>query len=261
MQERHSNREQYFKEQEYTVSKHVLSFIKEVFEINEKTSVLEIGCGEGGNLKPFLDIGCERVLGIDLAQGKIDNANKFFENHPNKNNIKFVAADIYDIENIGTFDLIFSRDVLEHIHGQERFMDFIKKFLKPGGKIFMGFPSWQSPFGGHQQICESKVLSKLPYFHILPKGIYRSILKMFGESEGKIENLLEVHDTGITIERFEKILKKSNYKIDKKILYFNNPNYEVKFKLKVREQSRILTSIPYFRNYFITTNYYVVSIK
>ena len=55
MQERHRNREVYFNEQAVTSEKYVLSFINEVMDINENTSILEIGCGEGGNLKPFLD--------------------------------------------------------------------------------------------------------------------------------------------------------------------------------------------------------------
>ena len=31
--------------------------VKEIKPINEETSVLEIGCGEGGNLAPFLKVG------------------------------------------------------------------------------------------------------------------------------------------------------------------------------------------------------------
>lgn len=261
MQERQRNRETYFNEQEVTVKKYVLPFIKEVMDINEKTSILEIGCGEGGNLKPFLDIGCERVVGVDISKGKIENANKFFLNHPNKKKIEFVLADIYDINELGQFDIIITRDVLEHIHGQERFMQFVKKFLKPEGKFFLGFPPWHNPFGGHQQMCESKFLSKLPFFHILPRSIYRFILKVFGESEAKIRGLLEVKETGITIERFEKILKRTGYKKDKRIFYFINPNYEIKFGLKPRKQLKLFSTIPYLKNFLITTNYYVVSQK
>ena len=261
MQERHINKEKYFGEQEITAKKFVLPFIEYVMVINEKISILEIGCGEGGNLKPFLDIGCERVVGVDISKGRIENANKFFSNHPNKKNIEFVEADFYDIEELGQFDLIITKDVLEHIHGQERFMQFVKKFLKPEGKFFLGFPPWHNPFGGHQQICESKVLSKLPFFHILPTSVYRFILKAFGESEAKIRGLLKVKETGITIERFEKILNQTGYKKDNRLFYFINPNYEVKFKLKPRKQLKLFSAIPYFRNFLITTCYYLVSIK
>jgi SAM-dependent methyltransferase len=259
MQERHINREKYFYEQEITTRKYVLPFIEEAMVVNEKTSILEIGCGEGGNLKPFLDIGCERVVGVDISKGKIENANKFFSNHPNKKNIKFIEADIYELEEPGQFDLIMTRDVLEHIHEQERFMQFVKQFLKHEGKFFLGFPPWYNPFGGHQQMCESKFLSKLPFFHIFPASIYQFILKVFGESEAKIRGLLKVKETGTTIERFEKILIRTGYKKENRIFYFINPNYEIKFKLKPRKQCKLLSAIPYFRNFLITTSYYLVS--
>ena len=259
MQERHLQREKYFKEQEYTVKNYVIPFIEKSIRIDENVSVLEIGCGEGGNLKPFLDLGCREVVGVDLAQGKIKNANLFFQDYPNKQNIKFIAADIYDIFDIGQFDLIIMRDVLEHIHDQNKFMGVVKRFLKPAGKFFLGFPPWQNPFGGHQQICESKILSKMPYFHILPMPVYRLILKMFGEKDDKIRGLLEVKETGITIERFERILQQNSYHKDNRVFYFINPNYDIKFNLKPKEQIKLISSIPYLRNFFITTNYYLIS--
>jgi 2-polyprenyl-3-methyl-5-hydroxy-6-metoxy-1,4-benzoquinol methylase len=260
MQERHLDRKKYFGEQSATTEKYVIPFIRETIEINEDTSVLEIGCGEGGNLMPFLNIGCKRIVGVDMSKGKIENANLFFSDHPKKNNIKFVLNNIYDVGDIGQFDIILTRDVLEHIHGQERFMQYVKRFLKPGGKFFLGFPPWQSPFGGHQQICENKILSKLPYFHILPKSLYKLILKSFKESSQKIVGLLEIKETRISIERFEGILKKERYKKDKSCHYLINPNYEIKYGLKPRRTWNFFSSIPHLRNYLITTNYYVVSV-
>lgn len=257
MQERHLNRKRYFDEQVITTEKYVIPFILETMRIDSNTRVLEIGCGEGGNLRPFLDIGC-KCVGIDLSEGKIENAKAFFEDHKQKENIDFIAEDIYKIDNLGEFDLVFARDVLEHIHGQEKFMHFIKKFLKSEGKIFLGFPPWQNPFGGHQQMCRSKVLSKIPFLHLLPKSAYRGVMQLFKEQEGRINDMLEVKETRISIERFERILKQENYKVEKRCYYFINPNYEIKFGLTPREVWGPLAAIPYLRNFFITTNYYVL---
>ena len=55
MHERHTNKSQYFEEQIYTTKKHVIPFIRKYKQIDKHTSVLEIGCGEGGNLKSFMD--------------------------------------------------------------------------------------------------------------------------------------------------------------------------------------------------------------
>ena len=259
MQERHHNRKRYFDEQVITTEKFVIPFISETMRIDSNTRVLEIGCGEGGNLQPFLDRGCTCV-GIDLSEGKINNAKAYYEAHPKKEKIEFIAEDIYKSEALGEFDLVFARDVLEHIHGQEKFMHFVKKFLKPQAKIFLGFPPWQNPFGGHQQMCRSKVLASMPFLHLLPVFAYRGVLKLFKEQEGRINDLLEIKETRITIERFQRILKHENYKIEKRCFYFINPNYEIKFGLKPRVVWGVIAKTPYVRNFMITTNYYIISV-
>lgn len=259
MQERHTNRTRYFKEQKITTEKYVIPFIKEVVNINQDTTVLEVGCGEGGNLLPFMLLGCKKIVGVDISKGKIDNAREYFSKFKNNNYIELINDDIYNINDIGLFDIIIIRDVLEHIHNQNRFMHFIKNFIKSNSRIFIGFPPWYNPFGGHQQICESKILSKTPFFHILPKFIYVFILKVFGESNTKVNNLIEIKQTGISIERFEKILKKENYKKDKRIFYFISPNYKTKFNLTPRKAGILISSIPFVRNFFITTNFYLIS--
>lgn len=259
MQERHTNRKKYFSEQIITVEKYVIPFIEEVKPLGKNTSVLEIGCGEGGNLVPFFNLGCERIVGIDILDNKINLAKEFFGELEGGERTEFICEDIYNIDDIGQFDLIIMRDVIEHIHNQEKFMAFVKKFLKPDGRFFLGFPPWSNPFGGHQQICESKVLSKLPFFHLLPRFMYKGVLKMFGEKKERIEGLLEVKDTGINTERFERILKAENYQKDKHVYYFINPNYETKFGLKPRVCWKLFSAIPYVRNFFVTANYYVIS--
>lgn len=259
MQERHQDRKKYFLEQGQTMEKYVIPYVSNFIDLNASSSVLEIGCGEGGNLLPFVEMGC-KCVGVDLGVERIDNAKQFFSDHKNSANVSFIAKDIYladELEN--QFDFIFLRDVIEHIHDQDKFMGYVKKFLKPGGKIFFGFPPWQNPFGGHQQICESKFLAKLPYYHVLPKFLYKGILKLFGETDNKIGTLIEIKDTQITIERFKRLLKKHQFNLDSEILYFINPNYETKFGLKPRIQSKLITSIPYVRNYFVTAMYAIVS--
>ncbi len=262
MQTRHTDKQLYFKEQVYTTEKYVIPFIRKVADINAGMTVLEIGCGEGGNLKPFLDLGC-RVTGIDLSESKIDNALKFFRDHPNSDRATFIVKDIYLAENElnEKFDLIIMRDVLEHIHEQDRFMVFVKRFLKPGGKFFIAFPPWYNPFGGHQQVSGNRILSKLPYFHLLPKSIYKFILKTGGEPKEKVDGFLEIKETGISIERFRRILRMNGYKIIREEFFFINPNYEIKFGLKPRRQAAFITSIPFFRNFVVTACYYLIEVN
>ncbi len=261
MQKRHLDPLQYINEQVYTTQKYILPFIRQVKKIESEMQVLEIGCGEAGNLKPFLDLGCI-CTGVDFSVPKIENGKKYYASHPQAKNIRLISEDIYKTEEFNArFDIIFIRDVIEHIHNQDKFLGFVKSLMAPNAVIFFAFPPWQNPFGGHQQVCESKVLSHLPYFHLLPVSLYQSVLKIFGESPAKIETLLEIKETGISLERFEQLAIKNGYKMDEKILYFINPNYEVKFGLKPRILYKFIASIRCIRNYFATCGYYLISMK
>lgn len=259
MQERHLNKKQYFSEQEYTTEKYVIPYILEFIKLTGGLRVLEIGCGEGGNLKPFLEVGCS-VTGIDLSESKIEQGRTLFAEHPQKEQLHFICDDIYNLHTPEQlFDFIFLRDVIEHIHNQEYFLQFVKQLLAPNGTIFFAFPPWQNPFGGHQQVCKNRLLSHLPWMHLLPKKLYAALLKLGGENRQVIDGLLEVKQTGISIDRFEKILRNENYRILKKTLYLINPNYEVKFGLKPRRLPRFLGAIPWLRNFMATAVYYLIT--
>jgi len=260
MQERHTNKKKYFEEQAYTTKEFVIPFLEQFITLDSSVKVLEVGCGEGGNLVPFLEKKCH-VTGVDISESKISNAKEFLKEYTGNENLFLLAKDIYaadhDLE--PGYDLIFMRDVIEHIHDQDRFMNYVKRFLKPDGLFFLAFPPWYNPFGGHQQICSSKLLSKLPYFHLFPPAIYRFILKSAGETASKTEALLEIKETGISIERFSRILKKHQYKVVKKTFFLINPNYKIKFGLKPREQSPVISVLPFLRNFFTTSVYFLVS--
>jgi SAM-dependent methyltransferase len=257
MQERHKDRLRYFNEQAYTTLKYVIPFIERHLKVTPQMDVLEIGCGEGGNMKPFLDMGC-KVTGIDLDASQIDNAKRFYSSHPNNSNLDLLCADIYDTESIDRkFDIIIIRDVVEHIPCQERFLPYIKRFVKDGGIIFVGFPPWQNPFGGHQQACDNKILSHTPWIHLLPIPIYSFLLRKGGVNP---EPLIDIKRTGISLERFKKIVSSSDYEIKEEVLYFINPNYEVKFNLSPAILWKFL-NIPYIRNFYTTCGYYLLKNK
>lgn len=78
MQLRHSNRLQYFNELANTAREYFIEYLNNHYNLSAKTRVLEIGCGEGGNLLPFAELGCE-VMGIDISHTRIEQAREFFE--------------------------------------------------------------------------------------------------------------------------------------------------------------------------------------
>lgn len=242
---------------------YVLPFIAQTKTLEKGVNVLEIGCGEGGVLVPFAEAGCNCV-GVDLNPLRIDLANGFMKNYVETGQVAFLYKNVYDDDFLNTyknhFDVIIMKDAIEHIPDQELFIPYLKNLLRRDGQIFFGFPPWYMPFGGHQQIAEKKI-SMMPYYHILPRPIYKGLLKAFGEDNDIITELMEIHDTQISIERFLKIVKSSGLTVLNKQHYLINPIYKYKFGLTPRKQAKLVSAIPYVRNFVTTCVYYTVGIS
>lgn len=85
------------------------------------------------------------------------------------------------------------------------------------------------------------------------------ILKSFKESPNQIKEMLEIKETGLSIERFEKLSKMNGYNIVKNNHYLINPVYKYKFGLKPRLQFSLIKAIPFLRNFLTTGVYYLIS--
>lgn len=260
MLEFHSDIRTYFNIQYLTARDHIMPYLMDKMDLSTPLRVLEVGCGEAGVLKAFLESG-HHCTGIELEQKRIDTAKQFFAELPGVDHIEFIVRNIYDIDpekdKLEPFDLIILKDVIEHIPDQEKIIPELKKLSKKGGILFFAFPPWYMPFGGHQQIVKHKWLSKLPWIHLLPHPIYKWLLRSAGEPDSTVRELLELEETGISIERFRRIAQKY-YSIADVTYWLINPIYEYKFKLKTRKVLSLLDRIPFFRNFYTTAVYYTL---
>ncbi len=261
MIELQGNVNRYYQQQYDTTHEFIIPFIEEVKPLGAHINFLEVGSGYGGICKAFSEKRC-RVTGIELLESASTIAKDFLKEEIAAVQVSILNSNVYDInpdkDLVEKYDVILLKDTIEHIHNQEKFVAHIIHFLKPDGVIFFAFPPWFMPYGGHQQSLDSKFLDKLPYFHILPTFMYRGIMKLFGEIEGRIVDVLEVKETQISINRFERITKKAGFKIAKREFYLINPSYKYKFGAKPRVQFALVSSIPWFRDFFTTTCYYVL---
>ena len=256
MQKRHYDRKLYFDELAETCANYFIPYIKRWHEVKEGMKVLEIGCGEGGNLLPFSRLGCE-VTGVDIASCRIEEAREYFMEEEAEG--EFIAEDIFNLrESDRKYDIIICHDVMEHIDRKDVFLARIADCLGTDGIIFMSFPAWQMPFGGHQQICRGKILSHLPFVHLLPQVMYKSLVRWSGESDACVRELMSIRRTRMSVEVFEKLVAQSDLIIDDRTLYFINPHYKVKFGLSPRKLTRPFSSIPYLRNYFSSSCFYIL---
>jgi 2-polyprenyl-3-methyl-5-hydroxy-6-metoxy-1,4-benzoquinol methylase len=261
MQKRHLDNNLYFEEQAVSTRKYVVPYIQQVRSVNEHTAVLEIGCGQGGNLVSFVEKGCN-CMGVDVDKDKLAMGQRFFQNLPAGNRVELLYANIYEIDpiNFKKFDIILLRDVIEHLPEQALLMQLLKSLLHEDGIVFFAFPPWRMPFGGHQQVLRNKLLANLPFFHILPKQVYRLILRLGKTAQGSINEMLAIKKTGISIAQFRKMVKQNGYEFLKTTDWFINPNYEIKFNLKPRKLY-FFNRIPYFRDFFTTAYYAIITKK
>lgn len=262
MQKRHTDRKMYFHDLEITSKEFYVSYLSTFKKLTSKSRVLEVGCGEGGNLVPFAQLGC-RVTGIDIAECRIIDAKAYFSEICE--NATFVCCDFMKyhapINEEEKFDVILLHDVIEHVPAKGKFLLHLKSFLKSTGVLFVGFPAWQMPFGGHQQICRSKLCSHFPFIHLLPNSMYNSLLKLCKEEEGTISELMSIKECRTSIELFEKLIKKCEFSIVDKKFWFINPHYKQKFKLTPSLLPRFAWKIKYARNFFTTSCWYILNLS
>lgn len=114
------------------------------------------------------------------------------------------------------------------------------------------------PFGGHQQIARSKIISHMPFIHLLPRILYKWILELFSEQESTVKELLTIKYTRCTIEMFRRVVKQTDYQIVNEQLYFINPHYKIKFGLTPHKLNKTIACIPFIRNVFSTSCFYLI---
>lgn len=106
------------------------------FKFPQGGRILDLGCGRGEFLEGFKENGLE-VFGLDRDPNAAKCTNVVevktcdFEKH------KFPYPD-------NTFDIVFSKSVVEHFFDPENFILESFRVLKPGGRIVMMTPDWKS---------------------------------------------------------------------------------------------------------------------
>tara|TARA_B100000686_G_scaffold346003_1_gene431639 strand:+ start:1172 stop:1777 length:606 start_codon:yes stop_codon:yes gene_type:complete len=101
--------------------------------IDEKSHVLDVGCGEG-QLGPILNLkGCQ-VDGLDINIDRVNDRRKFYQN--------MFLSDIrkFKIANSGYNHVVFS-DMLEHTENPEDILKSSSKLLNPNTTLVISIPN------------------------------------------------------------------------------------------------------------------------
>jgi SAM-dependent methyltransferase len=257
----HDNKQRYFEHQCRVTADYVIPFIERSGLLPPNARVLEIGCGEAGVLKAFLERGAIAV-GVDRNGSRLERGREFLAGAIEQGRLMLLHRDAHtlgeDEHFVGSFDVIVLKDVIEHVDDRPSLFALMARLLRPGGRVFLAFPPWQMPFGGHQQNCRSRVLSRLPYFHLLPTATYRTVLEAFREQPKRITSLLATKDTGISTYEFEALVERSGYRTLQRLHYLITPIYSYRIGLEPWKQASSISRRASWRDFVTTCAYYLV---
>ncbi len=100
-------------------------------------NVLDVGCRQGEWTKWFLDKGAD-VTAVDINRDDLEYARKKYPQ------VRFMCADAKDVMLKKKFDLIFCKDVIEHIREDRVLIGNLAKHLALGGYIVIGTQNYIS---------------------------------------------------------------------------------------------------------------------
>ena len=133
--------------------------------------VLEVGCASGG-LAISIAKTARSVIAIDIVPELIEFAeDNVKKNHPSlKDKIAFKISDLQEFLD-ESFDFVISKDSFEHIINFKTLFNEMKRVLKVGGKMIVGFgPIYTSPYGFHRVMSRSVfpwMKVEVPWLHLL----------------------------------------------------------------------------------------------
>lgn len=108
-------------------------------QVRASDRLLEVGCGEGGNLE-LLQARPKHAVGVDFSRAKVSWAAKCVAH------ARFVCANATCLPfREGSFDLILCRDVLHHVVDKAAVVGEILRVCRPQGRIVIIEPNGCSP--------------------------------------------------------------------------------------------------------------------
>jgi SAM-dependent methyltransferase len=161
-------------------------------------TVLDYGCGTGGDALEMARRGARRVIGVDIFSKALTIAAQAAE----RANLAERCAFRTTVEE--KVDAIVCIDCFEHFGDPAAVLRKMAELLNPGGTVFVSFgPPWLHPYGGHS-------FSVFPWAHLL--FTEQSLLRWrarycsdgatrFHEVRGGLNQM--------TIRRFERLVKES----------------------------------------------------
>ena len=171
--------------------------------------VLDVGCGTGELAATLVRDGAARAVGIEidlLPDTRERLAGHFGADVAERVEFVETSGDLHELGD-RRFDVVFSKEAMEHYDDPEGFVPLMAERVRPGGRLAIGFgPLWKSFDGGHMSY-----MTRLPWAHLLfPEDVIMAERRRFRPDEdarhfGEIRGGLNK----MTLARFETIMRSS----------------------------------------------------
>lgn len=111
-------------------------YLVDRFDIKLGDKILENGCGRGDFINAFKRLGLQ-CYATDISLNASEMLEDILFEKVNLENDRLPYED-------DCFDIIFTKSVIEHIYKPDNFISECYRVLKPGGRIIIMTPDWQT---------------------------------------------------------------------------------------------------------------------
>jgi 2-polyprenyl-3-methyl-5-hydroxy-6-metoxy-1,4-benzoquinol methylase len=166
-------------------------------------TVIDFGCGTGGESVEMAQRGARRVIGVDIRDTWLNAARRHADEHRVADRCVFMTSPDQPA------DVVVSIDSFEHFADPADILRVMDSYLAAGGKVIATFgPTWYHPLGGH-------LFSVFPWAHLV--FTERALLR-WRKSIRPNQTATTITECGlnkITIRRFERIVAASPFRFER----------------------------------------------
>ncbi len=172
--------------------------------------VVDFGCGTGRQSVALVRAEECEVCGLDTNRKTLDKAVQHAESQSlPKERLTFRERIAPDMR--GTFDVVISKDAMEHYPEPAATLEEMKLLLKPGGKLLITFgPPWFAPYGSHMHF-----FCRVPWLNLLFTERTVMAVRARFRSDGAMR--YEDCESGLnkmSVAKFERIIAASGLKVE-----------------------------------------------
>jgi len=163
--------------------------------------VIDFGCGYGDEAVELARRGAARVIGVDINQEYLREAQRRAEDAGLSQQVEFATRSEEPA------DVVVSLDSFEHFADPAETLSHMFDLLRPGGVLVASFgPTWYHPYGGH-------LFSVFPWAHLLFSE--RALIRW--RSDHRFDNVQGFEEAGLnrmTVRRFLRIANSSRFTLE-----------------------------------------------